>query len=170
MKTTQSQEPIFDHPRDTDRERIAQMLAQDMEDLGLARTTEQMLEVSDLVLKDRGQSSFCRVVRPQPGGPAVGLVLANIIFSVKFAGRALWIENLFVDHQWRRKGMGRLLVAHLLDWAEVNNIKGIDLEAYQGNTPASILYRSLGFERLGRERFWFAFDWINDLDDEPPAP
>jgi ribosomal protein S18 acetylase RimI-like enzyme len=42
-----------------------------------------------------------------------------------------------------------------LDWAEDNEIRGVDLEAYRGNTPASILYRSVGFHRLGRERFYY---------------
>ena len=41
----------------------------------------------------------------------------------------------------------------LLDWAEENGIEGIDLESYRLNAPASILYRTLGFRRLGRERF-----------------
>lgn len=156
------QEMVFDIPRPEDRERIAKMLARDMEDLGVSRTWEDLLNLSDLVLEDQGKSCFCRLVRPKPGAEAVGLVLANITFSVKFSGRALWIENLYVDHEWRRLGLGKRLIAHLLDWAEVNQIQGIDLEAYQGNTPASILYRALGFERLSRERFWFDFDWIEN--------
>jgi ribosomal protein S18 acetylase RimI-like enzyme len=155
---------IFDVPRPGDRQRIAQMLASDMRDLQVDRSQEELLRVADLILEDEGRSCFCRLVRPAPGEPAVGLVLANITFSVKFAGRALWIENLYVDHAWRKRGLGRRLAAHLLDWAEVNHIRGIDLEAYQGNTPASLLYRSLGFERLGRERFWFDFDWLKDME------
>ena len=67
------------------------------------------------------------VVRPDPEGEAVGILLANILFSVKFAGRALWIENLFVSKDWRERGLGRLLVEHMLDWAEENDISGIDL-------------------------------------------
>jgi GNAT superfamily N-acetyltransferase len=162
---TSTVDPIFDIPRPEDRQRIAQMLARDMADLKVFRTEAELLTVSDLILEDDGRSSFCRVVRPGPGEPAVGLVLANITFSVKFAGKALWIENLYVDHEWRKLGLGRRLVAHLLDWAEINGIRGIDLEAYQDNAPASVLYRSLGFERLGRERFWFSFAWLegNDL-------
>jgi len=154
---------IFEPPNPSDRHAMARMLARDMSDLNqVVRTADELLEVSDLILADQGRSSFCRVARPSEGHQAVGIVLASITFSVKYAGKALWIENLFVDHGWRRRRLGRLLVEHLLDWAEDNNIKGIDLEAYQGNTPAALLYRSIGFERLNRERFWFSFDWIND--------
>ncbi|MBH24402.1 MAG: hypothetical protein CMH57_08125 [Myxococcales bacterium] len=154
---------IFEPPQPSDRETIATLLAQDMKDLGVSRTAEELLELSDLVLEDGGATCFCRVARPGPGEQAVGIVLASITFSVKYAGRALWIENLFVSHDWRRRRIGRLLVEELLDWAEFNGIKGIDLEAYQGNTPAALLYRSIGFERLNRERFWFSFEWIDGV-------
>ena len=153
---------IFEPPVASDRRAMARMLARDMSDLKqVVRTEEELLVVSDLILADQGRSSFCRVARPAAGGEAVGIVLASITFSVKYAGKALWIENLFVDHAWRRQRLGRLLVEHLLDWAEDHGIKGIDLEAYQGNTPAALLYRSIGFERLNRERFWFSFDWVD---------
>ncbi len=154
----------FSIPHLDDRTRIAEMLSGDMHDLGLNRSTEELLEVADLILSDQGRSSFCRVVRPKGKDEAVGLVLANVLFSPKFAGKALWLENLYVDPQWRRNGLGRRLVEYTLDWAETHGIKGIDLEAYQGNTPAAILYRSLGFERLSRERFWFDFNWIANDD------
>ena len=153
---------IFEPPVASDRLAMARMLATDMKDLKqVVRTEKELLAVSDLILADQGRSSFCRVARPAEGHDAVGIVLASITFSVKYAGRALWIENLFVDHAWRRRKLGRLLVEHLLDWAEDHDIKGIDLEAYQGNTPAALLYRSIGFERLNRERFWFSFEWID---------
>ncbi len=150
----------FEPPRLEDRAAIARLLAQDMEALGVAQSAESLTAVADLILKDEARASFCVVVRPGPEEEPVGLLLANVIFSVKFAGRALWIENLYVDPGWRRYGLGRALVEHMLDWAEVHGIRGIDLEAYQGNTPAALLYRSLGFERLSRERFWFDFRWV----------
>mgnify|MGYP000704706198 CR=1 FL=1 len=153
---------IFEAPRAEDRQTLAELLAEDMADLGVGQSVDDLLEVADLILADGGRQSLCLVVRPEEGHPPVGLVLANITFSVKFAGRALWIEELYVSKAWRRRQLGRQLVAHVLDWAEANGIKGIDLEAYQGNTPAAILYRELGFERLNRERFYFWFKWIDE--------
>jgi len=160
---------VFGPVRPADRETIARLLANDMRDLGMGKTPEDLLAVADLVLEDAGRSSYCLVVRPDEQSQPVGILLANVLFSVKLAGKSLWIENLYVDNAWRRHGLGRTLVEHMLDWAETHNIRGIDLEAYQGNTPAAILYRSLGFERLSRERFWFDFAWVDepvDADDE----
>ena len=152
---------IFGRPRAADRQAMAALMAQDMASLGVNQSAEALLEVTDLILADKGRNSLCLVVRPSKKAPPVGLILANVTFSLKVAGRALWIENLYVSRDWRRRGLGRLLVAELLDWAEDNNIKGIDLEAYQGNTPAAVLYRSLGFDRLSRERFYFSFSWVS---------
>lgn len=162
MDVGEGHEFVFGSVRPGDRETIARLLANDMRDLGVRRTAEELLVVADLILEDAGRSSFCLVVRPDEESLPVGVLVANVLFSVKLAGRSLWIENLYVDPAWRRHGLGRSLVEHMLDWAETHGIQGIDLEAYQGNTPAAVLYRSLGFERLSRERFWFDFAWVEE--------
>ncbi len=121
-------------------------------------THDEMVVLAKHIVDDLGTEQprcVCWVAREPGSKQPVGVILANFEWSLKFAGPALWIEELYVTPSARRQGLGRILVEHLLDWAEVNGIKGIDLEAYQGNTPASILYRSLGFHRLGRERFYY---------------
>ena len=61
-------------------------------------------------------------------------------------------------------GVGRELVEQLLDWAHGAGFAGVELEAYRMNTAASILYRSLGFRRVARERYSFHMDdW--DFED-----
>lgn len=99
------------------------------------------------------------VVRHIATDRAVGVLVANEILSVKFAGRSLWIEELYVGLRWRRNGLGRMMVEALLAKARDAGVRGIDLEAYQGNAPAAMLYRALGFRRLGRERFHYRYDW-----------
>ena len=143
-------------PRDVDA--IARLFKEDMDDLRIDVDLADLRTLAaDVVAggKAGDPEKICWVARIEPDGEAVGVVLANLNYSLKFAGRALWIEELYVTPSARRRSLGRLLVEHLLDWAEENDIRGVDLEAYQGNTPASILYRSLGFHRLGRERFYY---------------
>ena len=156
----------FGRPRLCDRKAVAKLLAEDMADLGMPTTVQDLLAVSDILIKSNDEHVFCRVVRPAPEAEPVGIVIANLSVSVKFAGHGLWIEKLYVNKSWRRRRLGRLLVELVLDWAEVNGINGIDLEAYQGNTPAGVLYRSLGFERLSRERYYFSFGWLEQIPDE----
>ena len=118
---------------------------------------ERQRKVAGGVVDAESHECLCWVVRRAQGQKAQGVLLANRNWSVKFGGQSLWIESLYVDPEARRNGYGRQMVGFVLDWAEENDIRGVDLEAYRGNTPASILYRSLGFYRLGRERFYYRF-------------
>lgn len=149
---------IYDAPTPADSERIGRLFYEDMTDLGVGITAEDMAQLAAQIVaqSEAPEPSFlCRVARPGAGAEPCGVVLANFNWSLKFAGRALWIEELYVTPDYRRLGIGRALVDVVLDYAERHGFRGIDIEAYQGNTPASILYRTMGFHRLGRERFYY---------------
>lgn len=137
---------------------VAELFAEDMANLRISVDHDELETMAGDILDDLNSSNpdcLCWVARLEDAPRPVGVILANFSWSLKFAGRSLWIEELFVTQDARRLGIGRALVEKLLDHAETIDISGIDLEAYQGNTPASILYRSLGFRRLGRERFYY---------------
>ncbi|HEX7899031.1 MAG TPA: GNAT family N-acetyltransferase [Planctomycetota bacterium] len=54
---------------------------------------------------------------------------------------------------YRRQGVGRALVAALLEWAKgVDGLRRLSLEVFATNTPAIRLYESLGFAVDGRKR------------------
>jgi ribosomal protein S18 acetylase RimI-like enzyme len=149
---------IIEMPERADIAAMAQLFKQDMDDLGVEVDLEELKVVAEAAVEGGSPDNpdcLCWVARLESGGDALGVVLANFNWSLKFAGRALWIEELYVAPEARRRGIGRMLVERVLDYAEAEGIRGVDLEAYRGNTPASILYRSLGFYRLGRERFYY---------------
>lgn len=161
MDTTdqhQAAEIVYDTPNADDAEAIGTLFFEDMADLGVDTSREEMNRLAAQVIEAcaaEPAECICWVARPGPGAEPCGVVLANFNWSLKFAGRSLWIEELYVTPDYRRHGIGRTLVAQVLDYAEDHGFKGIDLEAYQGNTPASVLYRTMGFHRLGRERFYY---------------
>ncbi|MCA9563189.1 MAG: GNAT family N-acetyltransferase [Myxococcales bacterium] len=137
---------------------IAVLFALDMSGLGHDANPESYLPMLREALAAQGEGSHLWVAVPETGGQPVGVLFAEEIWSLKVAGKALWIEELFVHPEHRRGGLGRQLVESLLDWAErAPEILGVELEAYQMNTAASILYRSLDFRRLARERYCFYF-------------
>lgn len=151
-------EILYDAPTLADIKRIGQLFFEDMTDLGVGITDEDMFRLATHVVEGsmaEEPSFLCRVARPGPGVEPCGVVLANFNWSLKFAGRAMWIEELYVTPDFRRMGIGRELVDVVLDYADQHGFRGIDIEAYQGNTPASVLYRTMGFHRLGRERFYY---------------
>ncbi len=156
------EEIVIDEPTGADVDVMAELFKEDMDALGVDTRLEMQREVARAVVEEatsRPPQCLCWVARVRGEESQIGgLILANFNWSLKFAGRALWIETLYVTPTQRRKGIGARLVETMLDWAEEQEIRGVDLEAYRGNTPASILYRSLGFRRLGRERFYFRIE------------
>ncbi len=147
--------------RPEDAEAVIDLFVEDLRDLRApVGERVELRDVFDGLLAEPRATVL--VVRALETGEAVGVLVANELLSVKFAGRSLWIEELYVGKRWRRNGLGRLMVVDLLERARTSGVRGIDLEAYQGNAPAALLYRALGFRRLGRERFHYRFDWEDE--------
>jgi ribosomal protein S18 acetylase RimI-like enzyme len=148
-------------PQPDDAAAIGDLFLRDMEHLGLDADRERLDEVAAQVIEASRRDPpdcLCWVARIADADQPVGVLLANFHWSLKFEGRSLWIEELFVAPEYRQRGLGRALVQQVEAYARQEDLKGIDLEAYQGNTPASVLYRTEGFHRLGRERFYKRLD------------
>ena len=104
------------------------------------------------------------VAREPDTGVAVGVLVSSRVISVRFGGLSLWIEVLYVTPRARRNGLGRALVEELVEMARNQGFRGIDLEAYHNNAAAGLLYRAMGFRRLGRDRFNYAFEWEEETE------
>ena len=152
---------IIERARREDRKELADMYAADLRTLGSTWGPDDLLSLVDQSLGEQGCESHTFVARTADGLIA-GVALTSPFLSLKVAGRSLWIEELYVRPDFRRQGIARMLVEHLLDWAEGAGFKGVELEAYHMNAGASILYRSLGFRRLARERYCYCYG----LDDD----
>jgi RimJ/RimL family protein N-acetyltransferase len=50
------------------------------------------------------------------------------------------------------QGVGSLLMKKVIEWVEANKIEKIDLEVFEDNTPAILLYKKFGFVEEGRKR------------------
>lgn len=58
--------------------------------------------------------------------------------------------EVMVRSDWRGRGVGRALMARVLDWVPFSSITKLALSVYAHNAPAIALYRSLGFVEEGR--------------------
>ena len=75
----------------------------------------------------------CVALRPLPGG--VGEV-----------------KRMYVDGEWRGKGVGRALLETLIAWAKVAGYQRLRLGTLADMLGAQALYRSLGFVPIERYR------------------
>jgi ribosomal protein S18 acetylase RimI-like enzyme len=62
------------------------------------------------------------------------------------------LNSLIVDSGLQARGIGRLLIAHLIEFARsLGYIRQISLALTEGNTRAERLYESFGFKQFGLE-------------------
>ena len=65
------------------------------------------------------------------------------------------ITTVVVRDSERGRGLGRRLLAHLLEAAQTANATMATLEVRESNDPARALYRSFGFTDVGRRKQYY---------------
>ena len=90
---------------------------------------------------------ICRVL--ELGGQVIGhgIVSAG-------AGEA-HLLNVCIHPDFRCRGLGRLLLLHLLDQARSQGARAMFLEVRPSNPGAIRLYQALGFEKIGMRRAYY---------------
>ncbi len=82
----------------------------------------------------------------------VGVALAVYLPSAEL-GRVMNLHDFFVRPAYRRKGVGRALVKHLLEECRLTHVDEINLEVTSSNKTAVAFWRAVGFELVGRMLF-----------------
>jgi GNAT superfamily N-acetyltransferase len=75
-----------------------------------------------------------------------GYAYAAYEWRAEFAGETMDIVAVFVDPQWRSKGVGRSLVTALLDLARKRGIRRVRAEVHPGNSAIERTLESSGFD------------------------
>ena len=85
-------------------------------------------------------------------GTAVGMVDARVRNYAEGApnGPAAYIEDLWVEEDWRRRGVAAALVEAVEDWAVARNLPWLGSDAELANADSHALHRALGFEEVER--------------------
>ena len=82
-----------------------------------------------------------------------GVICAYGVLSVET--EQAHILNLCVESRFRRRGLGRRLVTHLLDQARLDGARIAFLEVRPSNRNALQLYKSMGFRPAGVSRDYY---------------
>ena len=129
---------------------------------GTARDLDSVVLIMESAFDDRfGEAwtrSQCAGILPMPG---VKLVLARV-GDGNAAGFSLFrtiscdaeLLLLAVSPQYRRKGIGKLLLDHFIAEARDSGSSKIHLEVRDGN-PAVSMYEAAGFSCAGRRRKYY---------------
>ncbi len=107
-------------------------------------------------------------VEISPSGTLIGFLVART------SGPEWELENIVVAASARRRGIGRSLVAELLQCARQSGAEGVILEVRASNLPAIALYESQGFKACRRRSAYYshpeedAILYLNPLRLESP--
>ena len=83
-------------------------------------------------------------------GVAAGTLMLTTEWSDWRAGWWWWIQSVYVDPDFRRRGVYRALYAHVLALAEADpEVRGLRLYVEQENTNARRTYEYLGMQNPG---------------------
>jgi GNAT superfamily N-acetyltransferase len=93
-------------------------------------------------------------VAARAAGPAVGLAYLAYTWTLEHAGKAAWLEELYVVPDRRSAGLGTALLRAALDHARAAGCKAVDLEVEADHARAARLYAREGFHAHSRAR-WF---------------
>ena len=87
------------------------------------------------------------------GSRAVGVCVSNRLVSAEHGGLSVWIEDLYVSPDARRRGVARALVDAVLGAARRAGARAVELEVEPGHDAARALYEGLGFRHNQRTPF-----------------
>lgn len=88
------------------------------------------------------------------GGAAVGFAVYFHNFSTFLGRRGLYLEDLFVRPEHRRRGYGRELLRHVARLAHARGCGRFEWMALDWNEPAIRFYKSLGAVELAEWRLF----------------
>ncbi len=109
---------------------------------GVESSVEYIMEGIENALDN---AAFTKIFYVEMDGVICGVCFGNIGSSISKAGNYIWINELFVSENYRRKGLATFMLNELITWCRNNNIKGIDLETTVDNEPAIGLYQKFDF-------------------------
>ena len=88
-----------------------------------------------------------RILIATVGGRVVGMASVLLLPRLNHVTRELYVPELVVSHQYRRRGLGRALVGYCIKIAVENGCHRMRLESGNQRTDSHRFYRGLGFEQ-----------------------
>jgi GNAT superfamily N-acetyltransferase len=103
-----------------------------------------VVTASDLVRDGFGADPKFRVLLAEWDGKLAGYAFFFDYYST-FEGRAaIFLEDIYVRHEFRGKGIGKALMARVAAIAKQENCFGMRWEVLDWNTPAIDFYKKMG--------------------------
>ena len=84
------------------------------------------------------------------GGQVVGVIFSQMLHWIDSVENVAWIENICVNKEFRRMGIGYMLMRYLAEESKKSGAQIVQSSIGLKNTPSLLLHRKLNF--LGEDR------------------
>ena len=113
------------------------------------RAPEKAVATPEDIIRDgfRGQPKF-RVVIAEWKGEPCGFALFFYNYSTWWGRAGIHLEDLFVRPPFRGKGIGKALLVHLAQICMKEDLRRLEWQVLDWNTPAIDFYKTLGAEHM----------------------
>lgn len=93
------------------------------------------------------QSNTCCIMVADIGGEVVGMCTGQLLISTAEGGPALWVEDVVVAEEYRRQGIGSMLLDGLAEWAREQGAFRMQLLADLTNKAGLDFYCNKGWQQ-----------------------
>ena len=80
-----------------------------------------------------------------PRNSPMGYVVFSFIWSVEFGGLEAMVDEVYLRHNVRGKGIGKSILKRLFRTMVAHGVHSLSLEVHQKNAKAIQFYKALGF-------------------------
>ena len=115
--------------------------------------------IDEFNITEEQQKEYIFIYNQDPANVMIVAEYNKMIIGILTFQRGFFLKNshhgtvgMIVDKAWRQKGIGKALLATLIQWADYNPLlEKLCLEVVASNKKAIALYQSLGFVIEGRQ-------------------
>jgi GNAT superfamily N-acetyltransferase len=137
-----------------DREIVTTLLIAQLREHSIDTPGDAVANAVDGLLADHGRG-FILVARH--GATTMGVACVSFVWTLEHGGKSAWLDELYVVPEERNRGIGKALLAAVLEEVEAAACIAIDLEVDSEHARAEHLYARAGFTPLSRGR------WVRHL-------
>ncbi|HEU0055537.1 MAG TPA: GNAT family N-acetyltransferase [Longimicrobium sp.] len=137
-----TEETTFELATAADTETLVPMIREFYAYEGLAFDETRVRDALGQLL---GDARLGRVWIVRAGGEAAGYVVLTFGFSLEFAGRDAFLDELFLREAHRGGGLGRRAIETAAEACRALGIRALHLEVERHNSAAQEFYRRMGF-------------------------
>ena len=119
---------------------------------------ESDIPAAESFLKERIEKADSEIFVAEREGDLVGFVQLYPLFSSTRMKRYLLLNDLFVNENYRGKGLSKELIEEAKELAKFTDACGVLLETGKSNDVGNKLYPSCGFEIYDEVNF---YEWTN---------